>query len=222
MKGAFWVGYAQSSVPNTFYSVRFQFVSKNHIPLTGRAQSTYRDQILNDKRRCRLPWSLVAACTEINQALGSAKAFHKRMLQEHRQLFGSEGYNAGMQRALAAMAAVFDWPRLVGAPTTTHMVHEFGVLAAMVLPYLEHVDWHSVDEFPKVQFEWPPKNVLQYQSVRSAVSSTASGRGDADENLVCHRRSCSAARGNDAFCNLAYAEYFWPAGCGFGGVRVAP
>ena len=133
--------------------------------MTGRAQSTYRDQILNDKPRCRLPWSLVEAYTEINQALGSAKAYHKRMLQEHRQLFGSEGYNAGMQRALAAMAAVFDWPRLVCAPTTTHMVHEFGVLAAMVLPYLEHVDWHSVDEFPKVQFEWPPKNVLQYQYV---------------------------------------------------------
>ena len=70
-----------------------------------------------------------------------------------------------MQRAVAAMAAAFDWPRLVCDLPTTHMVHEFGVLAAMVLPYLEHVDWPSADDFRKVQHEWPPINKLQFQYV---------------------------------------------------------
>jgi hypothetical protein len=87
------------------------------------------------------------------------------MLREHRLLFGSEGYSAGMQRALAAMAAVFDWPRLVCHLPTRHMVHEFGVLAAMVLPYLEHVDWPSLEDFPRAQHEWPPINTLQLQYV---------------------------------------------------------
>ena len=166
VKGALWVGYARSPVPKTYYSVRFQFVSKDQIPSTGRApQSSYRDKIVLDKPRCRLPWSLVAAYTEINAALGSAKMFLTHMLREHRLLFGSEGYSAGMQRALAAMAAVFDWPRLVCHLPTPHMVHEFGVLAAMVLPYLEHVDWPSLDDFPRAQHEWPPINTLQLQYV---------------------------------------------------------
>ena len=91
--------------------------------------------------------------------------FLTHMLREHRLLFGSEGYSAGMQRALAAMAAVFDWPRLVCHLPTPHMVREFGVLAAMVLPYLEHVDWPSLDDFPRVQHEWPPINTLQLQYV---------------------------------------------------------
>ena len=165
VKGPLWVGHARSAVPNTFYSVRFQFVSKDQIPLQGRAKATYRDKIILDTPRCRLPWSLVAAYNEINEALGSAKAFLTHMLEEHRILFGSEGCNAGMQRAVAAMAAAFDWPRLVCDLPTTHMVHEFGVLAAMVLPYLEHVDWPSADDFRKVQHEWPPINKLQFQYV---------------------------------------------------------
>jgi hypothetical protein len=35
----------------------------------------------------------------------------------------------------------------------------------MVLPYLEHVDWPSVDDLPRVQHEWPPVNMLQHQYV---------------------------------------------------------
>jgi hypothetical protein len=40
VKGALWVGYARSFVPNSFYCVRIQFVCKDQIPLTGRAQSS--------------------------------------------------------------------------------------------------------------------------------------------------------------------------------------
>ena len=54
-----------------------------------------------------MPWSLVAAYTEIDAALGCADAYLMHMLEEHRLMFGAEGCSAGMERALVAMAAVF-------------------------------------------------------------------------------------------------------------------
>ena len=45
------------------------------------------------------------------------------------------------------------------------MVREFGVLAGMLPPYLEHVAWPPTDSFPQVLCEWPPVNTLQFQYV---------------------------------------------------------
>ncbi len=112
--------------------MRFQYLSKDHAHLPNWAKSTFGDKISKDGSRCRLRWSLLAAYAEINGACGFPHTFLAHMLEEHRQLFGTEGYGTGMIRALVAMAFVFDWPPVRHAPMP-HMVREFGVLAGMLL-----------------------------------------------------------------------------------------
>ncbi len=97
--------------------------------------------------------------------MGCAHALLTRVTQVHRQAFGTEIHSAGVLLALAAMAAVFDWPLLIRDLPTPHMVHEFGDVAGTLLPYLEHAAWPPADLLPQALFEWPPADTLQFQYV---------------------------------------------------------
>ena len=113
--------------------------------------------------RCIVPWSLLAAFDDVDAAVSSALRFVSEVAKQHAALFGGEGESAGMRRAVDAMAVCFDWEHLVARTPTAEQVREFGTLARMLMPYLVHTEWPTVDQFPNVTHEWPSVDSLQIQ-----------------------------------------------------------
>ena len=109
--------------------------------------------------------SLAGAFGEIDGALASAEVFVDTLLLEHDRLFGREGENAGLARAVEAMSHCFDWDRLVRQVPPPLQVQEFGTLSKLLLPYLRYSAWPHADEFPAVTHGWPNTATLQVQYV---------------------------------------------------------
>lgn len=132
-----------------------------------RGKLLFRDRIREQSgartSRCILPQSLPQIFTHVDESLEAAKHFLDTLAAQERQMFGPEGTNAGMARALEAMCTVFDWGHLTQHGPTGHHVAEFGVLAQMLQPSLKYTEWPSQDAFPDVAHEWPDTEQLQVQ-----------------------------------------------------------
>lgn len=117
--------------------------------------------------RCLLPESVPLVFADLDDGLQAASHFLNALGAEEDAVFGQEGTNAGMARALRAMCACFDWGRLVGdglVPTANDLA-EFEVLARLLDPYLQYTEWPSKENFPEVLHGWPPPEELKVQYV---------------------------------------------------------
>jgi hypothetical protein len=129
--------------------------------------------------RCSLPESVPLVFADLDNALQAAGAFLNALAAEEDAVFGPEGTNAGMARALRAMCTCFDWGRLVGdglVPTTNDLA-EFKFLAGMLMPYLQHTEWPSEEDFPEVRHAWPcklDKLQMQYMLLMNRLRKAAS------------------------------------------------
>ena len=112
-----------------------------------------------------MPMSVVGCFEELDSALASAASFVASVLKHRASLFGSEGTNAGLARAVEAMVHCFDWGRLTEKGPDVHTINEFGVLIELLLPYLRFTDWPNETDFPAVVHRWPPTDVLKVMYV---------------------------------------------------------
>ena len=134
-----------------------------------RKQWNDRFALLNNKDS-RMHPRLPALLEEIDSALKSMTTFLGALEKEGAKLYGSEGANAGMRRALQAMNTCFDWSQWIKRRPTRDCVAEFGVLCEMLQPLLRHTQYPSSQEFPAVRHAWPDKQVAQPKSDQSRLS----------------------------------------------------
>jgi hypothetical protein len=104
---------AQLQIPHP--PVRFHFRPRPDVA-SGGEPGYYRPKVRNvgelrwgRESRCQLPMSLVGVFDDIDSSLASAMSFISSVLRERASLFGSEGTNAGLARAVRAMTHCFDW-----------------------------------------------------------------------------------------------------------------
>jgi hypothetical protein len=133
------------------------------------SESTFREHLRPSDggviSRCRVHPRLPALLEEIDNALRATIAFIGDLETEGAKLYGSEGYNAGMERALRAMNYCFDWVQWVKRRITKKSVDEFGVLCEMLHPLLRQTTYPSQADFPDVQHAWPDTKVLPRASI---------------------------------------------------------
>ena len=110
-----------------------------------------------------MPHGLPECFVLIDKALHAALQFVIAIQDEEAKMYGQEGQNAGMQRAINAMVKCFDWNRLCLSAPTPEDVREFGGLSAMLRRYLRHTEW---PDFEEVVRAWPNEQTLQIQYVR--------------------------------------------------------
>lgn len=115
--------------------------------------------------RCRVDPRLPALLEDIDNALRQTTVFIRALETEGAKLYGSEGYNAGMERALRAMNYCFDWVQWVERRPTRRCVEEFGVLCEMLQPLLRQTTYPSQTDFPDVPHAWPDNKVLPRASI---------------------------------------------------------
>ena len=164
------VGHALAAV--TPAPLRFHWRSCNApnavgVDQTGKFRARIRSNKDGHTSRCVLPESVPLVFADLDDALQAAGNFLNALAAEEDAVFGQEGTNAGMARALRAMCACFDWGRLVGdglVPTKDDL-EEFLVLARLLEPYLQYTEWPSKEVFPEVVHGWPDSRELQVQYV---------------------------------------------------------
>jgi hypothetical protein len=99
-------------------------------------------------------------------AVSSALRFISEVAEQHATLFGAEGESTGMHRVVDAMAVCFDWEHLVASRPTPEHVREFGTVARMLKPHLDHSEWPSAEQLPNVKkHKWPSLEMLSAQYV---------------------------------------------------------
>ena len=88
------------------------------------------------KRGCCVPPWIHEVFVEVDAGLRALVRFGRKLRAEDQTLYGTEGVNAGVSRALSAMRTSFDFEHLlVKAPSANH-IDEFIHLAKMLRPYL--------------------------------------------------------------------------------------
>ena len=92
--------------------------------------------------------------------MSAAACFLANASKASEGLYGVEGMNAGMLRATEAMCQCFDWGRLISEVPGADDIVQFGVLAQLLLPYLQHTEWPSKEEFPNVLHTWPSQQAF--------------------------------------------------------------
>ena len=102
---------------------------------------------------------LPALFQNIDAALMAISVFIRALTEEGAKLYGSEGSNAGMLRALKAMNLCFDWTRWVRNRPSKNCIDEFGHLCDLLKPVLRHTRYPSKDDFPDVRHAWPDSKV---------------------------------------------------------------
>ena len=100
--------------------------------------------------RCHVPRQLPLVLEDVDAGLAAFESFVVRLLVAEQSLFGNVGQNDSMRVLLAAMNTCFDWTRLATALPTAHDVHQFGVLAHGLGPFLKHTLWPPERDFPGV------------------------------------------------------------------------
>ena len=125
----------------------------------------FRDGMPGRHSRCQMPAHLPSAFQDLDNALAGAHSFLRRAMDEEEVLYGREGQNAGVARAMEAMSMCFDWSRLASQLPSGEDVRAFGDLVSLLMPYLRHTDWPNKAEFPKVVHGWPARGVMQRQYV---------------------------------------------------------
>ena len=103
---------------------------------------------------------LPALFENLDGALMSISVFIRALMKEGAKLYGSEGSNAGMLRALKAMNLCSDWTQWVNHRPPKTCVDEFGVLCDLLEPLLRQTRYPSIDNFPDVRHAWPNKEVM--------------------------------------------------------------
>jgi hypothetical protein len=164
------VGHAQAAV--TPAPLRFHWRSREapnaaDVDQRGKFRDRIRVEAGGHISRCLLPESVPLVFADLDDALLAAGDFLNALAAEEDKVFGQEGTNAGMARALRAMCTCFDWGRLVGdglVPTVNDLA-EFKVLAPLLEPYLRFTEWPSKEDFPEVTHGWPDLDELQVQYV---------------------------------------------------------
>lgn len=129
---------------------------------------------LRAPHRCVVPSLLPSLFADVDGALAGTSDFVADMMDSEAQLFGSEGMNAGYQRAWLCMGVCFEWSVLVHTVPTPQHLEAFRTLYGLLLPYLRHTLWPSRDLYPRLTHGWPDAQsmlkqyVLLLNRVRSA------------------------------------------------------
>ena len=164
------VGHAQAAVtpaPLRFHWRLREAPNAADVDQRGKFRDRIRVEAGGHISRCLLPESVPLVFADLDDALKAAGDFLNGLAAEEDKVFGQEGTNAGMARALRAMCTCFDWGRLVGdglVPTVNDLA-EFKVLAPLLEPYLRFAEWPSKEDFPEVTHGWPDLDELQVQYV---------------------------------------------------------
>jgi hypothetical protein len=132
---------------------------------SGRFREHLRSHAGGIISRCRVHPRLPALLEDIDNALRQTTVFIRALETEGAKLYGSEGVNAGMERALRAMNYCFDWTQWVESRPKRKCVDEFGVLCEMLRPLLRQTTYPSQTDFPDVQHAWPDTQVLPRASI---------------------------------------------------------
>jgi hypothetical protein len=107
------------------------------------------------RSRCRVHPRLPALLADLDAALVGLAALIRALQAEGSQLYGDEGANAGMQRALRAMNECFDWESRLKERRPNKCIDEFAKLCEMLQPLLRQTYYPSPQEFPAVRHAWP-------------------------------------------------------------------
>ena len=169
-----------------FAPLRFSYRDWRQPPPLGvDMKSRFRPHKRANASCCQLPAALDAIWQMVDRALASAVALVEGIMTEEENMYGSEGANAGMRRALAAMCRCFDWARLVPAGgLLAEDADEFGVLYALMRRYMGKTLWPSGAAFARVVHGWPgaQEAKMQYVVLVRRVRSAAKVRGEGKRN----------------------------------------
>ena len=101
--------------------LRFSYLKDPSVPLGVPGECRFRAKLRVEHDgqdvgvipRCIVNPRLPALLDDIDNALQQIKVFIRALETEGAKLYGKEGYNAGMERALRAMNYCFDWTQWV-------------------------------------------------------------------------------------------------------------
>ena len=128
------------------------------VDMTG----TFTDKIQITQKwacaRCQVNARLPALMESLDAALQSTSGLIRSLQKEGAKLYGNEGVNAGMQRALRAMNVCFNWEKRLSERRPgkrPDCITEFGELCNMLRPLLRQTYYPRPEEFPEVRHAWP-------------------------------------------------------------------
>ncbi len=110
--------------------------------------------------RCRVHPRLPVLMEDLDNALVGLAQFIRSMQSEGDKLYGDEGVNAGMRRAVRAMNLCFDWQEWIVRRPTRQCIDEFGKLCEMLRPLLRQTRYPSPTVFPDVNHAWPDDQAI--------------------------------------------------------------
>ena len=141
------------------------------VPGEGRFREHLRIHAGGAIPRCRVHTRLPALLDDIDDALLQITVFIRALETEGAKLYGSEGYNVGMERALCLMNYCFDWTRWVTHRPTKKCVDQFAELCEMLRPLLRQTMYPSQTDFPDVPHAWPDTQVLPRASIALSLEN---------------------------------------------------
>ena len=148
--------------------IRWQWVQKEalKVPSGVPPEGRFRDIHNTHARHCSsciIPPILPHTLLEIDSAFVAAIAFLRKLLQEERKLFGSEGMSTGMARLTRCISRCFDWGRLLRSSPTVEDINSFFEAYELLYQYLRYTEWPSQADFPDVVRGWPNAHTMKYQ-----------------------------------------------------------
>jgi hypothetical protein len=124
------------------------------VVMTGRFREK-RSHGLALSSACKVPGWLPSAFKSIDAALSSLRVFCETLLTEHRNLWGDEGMNAGMQAVLKYSSVCFNFQVLLFARPDEQARSAFRRLVKLLLPQLRKCTFPKAGKFEHFVRGWP-------------------------------------------------------------------